>query len=201
MKKPRKRKPNVTASELIENLRKDPEYLARIRVKDEEIKRRIENEAAIEAPILSELNLLGLNLNRIHELDKVQCPSKEAFMVVLKHLQLPYPDIIRWGIARLFERKEAKALWKEIKDLFELEKETKAKDGMAAALSKMADATHFDDMQSLIVNRKNGPTRIYFTNYFSRSKNLLALPILIELQNDPELEKEVRHILKRKKAI
>jgi hypothetical protein len=72
------------------------------------------------------------------------------------------------------------------------------KDGMAVALSEMAQPEDLDVLIDLICDPKNGRSRIFFVKNLSRSRSPKAFETLSRLSREPELYKEIEYRLQAK---
>ncbi|HET9710578.1 MAG TPA: hypothetical protein VFP64_01810, partial [Pyrinomonadaceae bacterium] len=80
--------------------------------------------------------------------------------------------------------------------LYQEETDLRAKDGLAVALAAIADDETIGDIISLTNDSRNGPSRLLLLKSLGRSSDPKARQTLIQLQNDPELTKEIKVILR-----
>jgi hypothetical protein len=186
--------------EILQKLKNDPEYQERMRIQEDVRLKQVRILREAEKPLLEALRSVGVEIYSIYNFAKSGKPNIAVPPILLEHFKRPYPDEIREGIARALARREAAVFWAEISDLYKKEPFSGAKDGLAVALSGIASPKRLPDLIELILNRENGPSRIFFTRNLSRSKDRAALKTLIELKEDPDLKPEILRILKRKKA-
>jgi hypothetical protein len=194
MKKP------IIIDDLIANLKNDPEYQERIRIMDEARLAKVARLQAAERPLVDELRSAGIQVDSIDDLVNTAKPYPRALPILLENLRKPYPNGVREGILRAMAVKDAKFAWEPLKRMYRNEPDSGTKDGFAIALSGIADSGLLDDVIALIKDRGNGPSRLFFTRVLSRSRDPRALEALVELKDDPDLEKEIKGILKRKKS-
>ncbi len=190
----KKRQP-ITAAELMAKLQNDPEFLAQQSERERIRKERTAARCAEEKPLLEELRELGFTLETVWDLVNTATPYPEAIPVLLKHLQMPYQDRIREGIARALAVPDAKEGWDTL--IAEYRKisdpnEHGAKDGLAVAISAVSDDTLIDDLLRIIKDRSHGKSRILLLGGVKKSKLPEAKHALKELENDPDLEKEIK---------
>lgn len=106
-------KSKETAAEFMVRLNADPDYVARKNALDEEFRRR-EERARTEAPLVQELHSAGLAVDSVWDIvnSKVDGGLRANVLPILpKHLERPYPDAIRDGIAKvLSEVKNVRSL-------------------------------------------------------------------------------------------
>src|SRR5207244_1552720 len=117
----------------------------------------------------------------------------------LVHLREPYPDAVREGIARALAVPEAKFGWDEVIRHYCDEQQGRAKEGLAAAIAAMAADDVIDDVFALVRNPTHGASRVLLLTVLERSADMRARRTLMELSTEPELEKEIRVILRRLK--
>jgi hypothetical protein len=78
------------------------------------------------------------------------------------------------------------------------EPERRAKDGLAAALSVIADDEHIDDLLALVRDRQYGPSRAFFLEKIARSRDPRAQAVFSECASDPEMAQVHDDILARR---
>ncbi len=190
----KKRQP-ITAAELMAKLQNDPEFLAqqkeRERIRNEKTAARRETEK----PLLAELRELGYVLETVWDLVNTATPYPIAIPVLLKHLPKPYPDRVREGIARALAVPVAKEEWDTLISEYikaKCENERGTKDGLAVAISAISDDTRINDLLGLIRDRQHGECRVLLLRGLKKSKLPEAKQALKELENDPDLEKEIK---------
>ena len=191
----------ITAKELETQLKADPEWTAR---RDERERERRHLEAdwrAAEAPLVEELREAGLeNVRWSWDLVNTSTPYPEALPILVKHLQRPYPDRVREGIARALAVREAKFAWETLTRLYrEEEAGTNAKDGLAVAIAATVHDEVIDELIGLAGDTQHGESRLLLLRALKRSRNPRARAALERLEADPELTKEVRGLLKRER--
>jgi len=153
----------MTADELMEKLRHDPEWVARERERERE--RRVAEQAfrAEETPTLQDIAHAGLRINSVWDLVNESQSYPEAIPVLMKHLPIPYHRRIREGIARALTVKEAKGVACRVL----LEEFKKSDDpspngfkwALANALSVTADQSVLDELIELAADRSHDGAR------------------------------------------
>jgi len=127
-------------------------------------------------------------------------PYPDALPILLKHLRRPYPDRVREGIARALAVRDAKFGWDELTALYIAEPEgTNAKRGLAVALAAVSHKAVLDDVIALAHDRRHGTSRLHFLRALRRSRDPRARQAFEDLESDPQLQSEVRRLLKRRK--
>lgn len=76
----------LTAAELMEQLRRDPAYVASQAARDAEVERQDAEFAAAEAPIVDDLRRAGVDVSSVWDVVNTDEPYPEAPPIVLEHL-------------------------------------------------------------------------------------------------------------------
>jgi hypothetical protein len=153
-----------------------------------------------EAPLVQALAEVGLKVKSVWDLvNRATRRYPEAVPVLLDHLQRPYPDPIREGIARALTVAEARSHWDVLTKLYAEEQGRRTKDGLAVAISGIATDDVIGDVIALARDRKHGTSRGLLLFALERSKDPRAQQALMELGTDIQLRKEIQLIFKRKK--
>ncbi|PKM14188.1 MAG: hypothetical protein CVV12_15295 [Gammaproteobacteria bacterium HGW-Gammaproteobacteria-2] len=167
---------------------------ARLRAINEKRSQERERKAAewrkAEQPLVDELRAAGFDVESAWELfnrkepwnkkERVK-PYPEALLILLNHLERPYPDRVREGIAR------ALAVGRGTKD------------GLAVAISLIAQENDelLEEVIALAKDRLHGESRVLLLGALERSSDPRAKAALMELGTDPELKLEVQAIYRR----
>lgn len=188
-----------TAGELLRELENNPEYVAMRQRKDAELAQRVAVLARASAPLIAALAGVGVDVASVWDLVNRPNDYDVALPVLLTHLNLEYPEVIREGIARALGVPNARPLaWEAVVSQYKREPMRQVKSGLAVAISAMADRSVLDEVIALVRDRANGPSRILLLSVLSRSRDPAAATTLTELADDPDLYKEIAIILKRK---
>ncbi|MES2841977.1 MAG: hypothetical protein V4794_16975 [Pseudomonadota bacterium] len=165
--------------------------------------------SAEEAPLAEDLRAVGLSASSAWDLVNSKEPYSQAVPVLLKHLQRPYSDRIREGIARALAIPQA-----EVQENWTLlvaeycrasfgrgvvaigdtkEYRLGAKDGLAVALSAAATDDRLPELIALAEDPIHGESRILLLSALKkrRKKNRLVQEAIPRLSRDPELSKEL----------
>ncbi len=207
--------------------------IARIRLSEDETsrlreineRRRQEHERNVaewrraERPLARELRSAGFDVESAWDLriedyplspkDK-GVPYSNALPILLSHLDHPYADRTREGIARSIAVGRSywvKApditfdeAWERVMSLYlKEEAHTTAKEGLAAAISEMANAELVPDVLELLRDATHGVSRLLLLSVLARTPDSRAGTALIEFRDDPVLAEEVRSILRRRR--
>ena len=194
-----KNQKGTSAAEIIAELNSDPAFTARQRKKEEAMQRKAAEWRKAEAPLVAELKQAGEVVESGWDLVNTTRSYPKAVPVLLKHLQLSYPDRVREGIARALAVSEAKVGWRTLVRLFVEDKDETglgAKQAIGRALGAAADDDVLDDIILLLRDKRHGANRIALLDALVRSSSTRACSLLIELQDDPELSHEARKALK-----
>jgi hypothetical protein len=194
------KKKKQTVAEFLAELEKNPTFRAQRQEREEAFRRRHEELRQAQAPLVQALAEVGLEVESVWDL--VNRPTRhypEAVPVLLDHLQRPYPDAIRDGIARALTVADARPHWKTLTRLYREEHGRRTKDGLAVAISGIATDEVIEDVIALARDKRNGTSRVLLLYALERSKDPRAQRALMELGTDPELQKQIQIIFKRKK--
>lgn len=188
----------MNVNDLLNKLKVDSSYQEKLRIDEEKRNKEVALLREAEKPLVSAINSTGVTISSVYDLVNTAAPYPQVLPVLFEHLHKKYPDPIREGIARALAVKDARGYWEQLKQMYISEPESGAKEGMAVALTAMADKKRLPEIVHLISNRTNGPSRIHFVRVLSRSKDKLALDTLIRLKDDCDMKTEVQERLKRK---
>jgi hypothetical protein len=189
-----------TAAELMAELNADPDFLLRQRERNEARQRQEADLRLAQQPLLDELRSVGLAVHSVWDLVNTTNPYPQAIPILLKHLQLPYPDRVREGIARALAVPEARSGWQILVDQFQRDEDRSglgAKAGLAAAIAAVADDNVLDDVIELLADPQHGQNRLLLVTAVARSSLPRAREALIALSSDPALADEIHKALRR----
>jgi len=196
-------------------------YIGRKKEQDEEFQRRADEYARAEAPVVRALRAVGVPLSSVWDLVNAgrKRPSRTFTMstdppealwdwleanngslatilpVLLDHLQQPYPDRVRAGIARALATPESKFAWPLLVRLYRQEQGDWTRDGLAVALANIADDDLLDELITLAKDPQNGKSRVLLLDALKRSSLPQARKALMEFGADPLLKKEAQRLL------
>jgi len=190
-------KKRITAAELMAELNADPKFVAAREKEEEERQRRHAEYRKAEAPLVKELHAAGFAVDTAWDLVNTTAPYPEALSILLEHLGRPYPGPVLEGIARALAVPEARFGWPVLIARYQSERNVRAKDGLAVAISAVADEDLIDDVIALVRDERQGPSRVLLLDALDRSKDRRAHEVLREMASDPDLEKEIRFILRK----
>lgn len=190
----------VTADELLAQLEKDPNFVARRNTQEHAFEAKAESLRIAEAPLVSALQVAGFDVSSVWDLVNTSYDYAGAVPVLLSHLERSYPSPIREGIARALGTPRAIDQWAVLRKRYESERDLRVKDGLAAALSAVADDSVFDSLVELVRDAGNGESRLLLLRAFAKSRAPRARELLRALRRDPFLGAEAEALLRRSAA-
>ena len=195
-----KQKP-MTVEELLEKCNSDPEWVAAKKERDRKFAEiRMASELA-QRPLVDDLKKVGVHIKSAWELVNTKTPYPLAIPVLLNHLNRPYPERVREGIARALAVREAHSGWSTLLDAFKVDPDQSTigvKWALALALGAAATDAELDDVIPLLRDRSNGENRVPLLAILGRSKDPRADALLLELADEPGIALDVAAV-KRKR--
>lgn len=191
-----KRKPDISAAELMTRLANNAEFVSRQAAQQLILEKRISDLREAEKPLRESLGEVGVSVTSIWDLINEQGPRLDsAIPVLIEHLGIQYPDKVREGIARALANPKAK----DYLDLFlaefkRLNSKTNpgAKSGFAVAIASVIGEERFDLLRDLLLDASHGDARILLLRALRQSSSWEAKSIVLELQKVPFFLKEIR---------
>ncbi|MCB1032594.1 MAG: hypothetical protein KDD47_02020 [Acidobacteria bacterium] len=187
-----------TAEDSLARLHKDPAWVAQNARKEAAREARVAALRREEVPLVEELRRAGCVVDSTWALVSLKPPCSQALPILMAHLQKPYSKDLREIIARALGMPEARTVWEKLIHLYREEQQAGVKDGLAASLAKIAEKRHLGDLMELARDPRQGPSRLLLLSVLDRSRDPRALQALQDLQDDPDLYKEIAFLLKRK---
>ena len=178
-------------------------------VREQERQASIDRIRLEEAALVAELRAIGLNIQSVGDLINMRRRYREAIPILLKHLRLPYSDVIREGLARSLavNEPEVQHAWPILVEEYRKipmgwgikgpgdtkEFRLGAKDGLACALAIAVTDETLPELIALAKDRTQGESRVLLLSALKRrrKKSQLAELAINELASDPELQKEI----------
>jgi HEAT repeat protein len=194
-----KNRTRKSAAGLMAELEKDPTFLDQQRKRQEERRTQEQRLARAEAPIVEALREAGVSVASVWDFVNAVKADTKSLPILLDHLQRPYPEPVREGIARAMAVPGAKFAWPVLVTLYQHEGDRRAQDGLAVALSNIADDEVLDELVELARDPRHGESRLLLLSALERLGNSRARKALSDLGADPVLHKEVQRILRRLK--
>ena len=187
----------LTAAEFLAKLQTDPDYRARKRAQDEAFRRMHQENVRAEVPLVEELRAAGVPVNSVWDLVNTPNEYPQSLPILLDHLKRPYPDALRDGIARAIAVPGARFAWPLLVKLYREEKGNRTRQGLAVALSNIADDELIRELIALAGDPELGTSRVLLLDALRRSRLPLARKALMDFGSDPLLKREAQQILRQ----
>jgi len=194
-----KSKKEITVEEFMRELERDPDFARRKAVREEELARREAESRKEQATLLRALAAVGVNVSTVWDLVNTSASYTVALPILLDHLNRPYSDGIREGIARALAVRATRPIgWSVLVEQFEKTEpsNTRVKDGLAVALAEASDDSVLGELIDLAKEKRHGDSRVLLLSGIKRSRRPEAKEAIRELAADPALSKEI-HSWKR----
>lgn len=135
----------MSASDFMEGLSKDPEYLARVKERDERIERMAAEYADEDAMIAKEAKRLGYKIKSVWDFVNSDPhpflprpfvgPYEAAYPLLIRHLRIKHHERVREGIVRALTVKDGgEPVWSALFAEFKTEPDVELKWVLANAL-------------------------------------------------------------------
>lgn len=158
-----------------------------------------------EKPIVADLREAGGNVASVWDLVNSKSGYPNLVPILMKHLQLPYSDRTRSGIARALAVPAASEYWDFLVQQYVCAKAGRGpvfpgedtefllgiKDALACALAGSVTGDTLPLLIELAKDPTNGESRILLLRPLRRSKGTTAKNAIEELRHDPQLAKEI----------
>lgn len=185
------------------------------KVREQERQASVARIRVEEASLVAELQATGLKIQSVGDLINMRERYGAAIPILLKHLRMPYSDVVREGIARSLAvaEPEVQKAWPILVEEYRKapmgwgikgpgdtkEFQLGAKDGLACALSVAVTDETLEELVALAKDRTQGESRVLLLSALKkrRDKNPLAKHAIEDLASDPDLEKEIASWRKR----
>jgi HEAT repeat protein len=188
-------KKRQTAAEYVAELEKDPEFVRRRQEREARTQQYLDEMHRAEISLIDALAEAGIRVTSVWDLVNTRAQYPDALPILFDHLQRPYPDSVRSGIARALAVPEAKRWWRPLLELFRSNEETKVngfKTALACALIGAVDEDVLGDVIELVQDPTHGEHRVVLLSALSRSSSIEARGALERAAKDPQLAKEAR---------
>jgi hypothetical protein len=195
-------KKKKTAWEEQQELESNPEYGAMRRAREAAQKADEEALRVAELPVLRDLAAAGVGVDRVWDLLSEQRFIPALYPVLLKHIVGKYPAVLREGMARVLAHTKADDYFLDILELYCAEDDLRVKEalGLAASIAcRRQSERALSALMPVLRDAKHGESRIMLLGALEKIKAPAADHALLELQDDPELAKEVRRLLSKRK--
>lgn len=180
----------ISADELMDRLERDPQYLARREEADARWRMAVEQNTAAAAPVVKDLNKLGLPFQSLGDLRRSGIRYKIAVPVLLKWLPIIENTHIKDAIVRALSVPWARPVAAlPLASEFQNAKNDAAglKWAIGNALSVVADDSVFDKIAELVRDNRHGKAREMLAVALGNMKDPRAVDLLIELLRDEEV--------------
>lgn len=94
------RKRSKTAAELMADLQRNPEFVARQKAREEEVSKRLEESRLEQGNLLADLKSVGVSAGSVWDLVNTREKYAAAIPVLVRHLSRPYSRRVKEGIVR-----------------------------------------------------------------------------------------------------
>jgi HEAT repeat protein len=177
------------------------EYIARKTERDGAVRRQSEENSRAEIPLVQDLRGAGAQISSVWDLVNTKKPYPQLLPILFAHLDRPYPDRVREGIARALATRDSRSLWKELVNRYLAQSDTNTnglKWALHLAIAAAADVTVLDTLIRLACDRRHGRNRALFVDALARINDPRAKATLEELADDPDLADDVRRVSKKR---
>jgi hypothetical protein len=168
----------------------------------QEVQRKAVEWARAEAPLVQELRAAGAQVLSVWDLVNTKDRYPQLIPILFEHLDQPYPDRVREGIARALAVPESRLRWDELVSRYLADSDTTTK-GMKwllhLSIAAAADVTVLDTLIRLACDRRHGRNRALFVDALARIGDPRAQATLAALAGDPDLADDVRRVTKKQK--
>ncbi len=180
----------MTAAELMQELRSDPNWMAQADAREHwrlAVSERLRRE---QEPLIRDLAEAGYLVRSIDDLVNTRDPYPSAIPVLLRHLEnTNYDPAIREGIARALTVREAKEFLPELVEAFRRDPDTAVngpKWAIGNAIEMLFDDRYADQIAELVRDRSHGPARNILVYALGKSRSEAAREAIESLRSDPD---------------
>ena len=199
-----KNRKGMTAAELMARLERDPVYVRRRRKREKVQKEREEEYARAEAPLVDALRAGGVQISSVWDLVNSKEPyPRQVLPILFEHLDRPYPERVREGIARALAVPESRSRSDDLVGRFLAETDTTThgmKWALHLAIAAAADVTVVETLSQLACDQRHGRNRALFIDALARIDDPRARIALAKLANDPVLADDIRRVTKNRRS-
>lgn len=196
----RGKRPGVSATDLIAELQKDPEYQRKFQAAEAERQKRAQLLREAEKPIVADLRAAGIGVDSVWDLVNTSDPYPDALPVLMDHLERGgYPDRVMESVGRALAVKPSVAYWDRLKARWLAARDPGEEDGTAVALAACATKSQVDDLIDFLSVARRGLSRIYFIPPILKVGGEHGREVVEALRDDPVFGKEATALLKRRR--
>src|SRR5262245_35711616 len=187
----------MSVDEFLDKLNSDPAFVARRDIRERERQQREAELRHAEEPLIEALRGAGISVESVWSLLDTSADYSAALPILFEHLERPYPSVVREGIARALAVPQSRPSLEHLIRLYKSETDSQPKDGLAVAIASVADEDALDDVIALVRDQRLGESRLLLLSVLEETLALRGRAVLEEMQEDPDLRKEIRVILRR----
>ncbi|QQS48187.1 MAG: hypothetical protein IPM66_05965 [Acidobacteriota bacterium] len=155
-----KKKETTTAAELMARLQNTPDFLNLQREREREFAVRDERYKLLEAPIVRELNAIGIDVDSLHDLVRAYAPLSIAITdILLKWLQQSTDEIILEHLVRALGASQIDFNGKPLVNLFEKTRSSQLRWAIANTISEARPSNITDWILNAVSNQSYGKSR------------------------------------------
>jgi hypothetical protein len=175
--------------DLITRLQTDPAWLSARRERSQLLTGVQLPLSDSEKQLVADLRRCGVRVKSVWDLQSSPEPYPQAIPILLTHLQHPYVDRLREGIARALAVRDSRSVWDLLVQLYREEPaDSGTKTALALAVATAADSDQLDELITLAKDPENGASRTMLLGKLRRSDDPAARAALDDLASDPQLE-------------
>lgn len=191
----------LSKDQILERIQADPEF-------QREQAARAQSEfaqslAKASVPILEELKQIGIDTMSVWHNQTRPDNAAGVVAIYLRHLdEGAYPDRVRAGMATVLAARaavpEVRKEWARVKAIYERETGPEAKDALASTLASSASKSTIDDLIEILALPQRRESALFFLSPILRWGGEHGKAVVESLQNDSQLGKEARALLKKR---
>lgn len=190
----------VSASDLLAELERDPEYRAQCESRAADVAAHADRRRLDRQPVIEDLRSAGVDVSDTGELYKQPDSYAVAIPVLLAHLRRNYAERVLQDIGQALPFKPDPVWWDDFKHLYLTTRSDAVRDRVAAAMSGCARRAHYEDLLAFIRDPDLGASRIHFLRPINRIGNRIQAgqgrAIIEMIVDDPVMGKEARAIFR-----
>ncbi len=195
----RRKKGPISATELMAQLRDDPEYQRSVQSAESERQVKAEALRRAELPIVDDLRSAGVQVGSAWDLVNFSEPYPNALPVLMEHLEHGgYPARVMESLGRALAVRPSVAYWDRIRTRWLEARDSGEEDGTAVALAACATKAQIDDLIRFLTVEQRGSSRIYFIGPILKVGGERGRAVVEALREDPIFGDEATALLKRR---
>ena len=195
-----KRSGGISATELMAQLKSDPDYQRKVQAAEAERQVKIQELRRAEQPIVADLRSAGVHVDSVWDLVNTAEPYPTALPILLEHLERGgYPDRVMESLGRALAVKPAVVFWDRLKALYLAPRTVGEEEGAALALAAIATSAQLDDLVDFLSVKERNESRIYFIRPILVVGRARGREVVEALRDDLVLGKEATAQLSRRK--